>query len=73
MRYHVSLSDGQSFEVEMPSREAVEWFLRMDFPEAILVRGGGLITAWKDATAYRDGQQPVAVVERSGASFARPG
>jgi hypothetical protein len=71
MRYHVSLSDGQFFEVEMPSRETIEWFLRMDFPDAILVREGSQITARKDATAYRDGQQPVAVVERAGTPASR--
>jgi hypothetical protein len=73
MSYRISYADGQAFDVELSSQEAVEWLLRLDYPDAVFVRGGGQITVWKDAAACSDGQQPVAVVERAGTSFARPG
>jgi hypothetical protein len=73
MSYRITYADGQAFDVGLASIEAVDWCLRLDYPEAVLVRGGGQITAWENAAACRDGKPPVAVVERSGASAGQPG
>ena len=73
MTYRITYADGQAFDVELASREALEWFIRIDFPDAIFGRGGGQITAWKDAAACRDGLQPVAVVQKLSLSSNQPG
>ena len=72
MGYRISYADGQVFQVELANQEAVEWFIRIDFPDATFVGGGGQITAWMNAEACRNGADPVAVVERSGTSTGQP-
>lgn len=61
--FHVELADGQAFDVELAAtREAVEWFLLLDWPKAVFEWDLGRVTAWESAAAKVRGDAPVATV-----------
>lgn len=63
--YRITYANGQDFDVELPSFEALKWFVSLDYPKAALVGEGTQVTAWEHEEARRSGQKPVAVAAKA--------